>query len=281
MLTRAPTSAGQGVTLGGTLNRSHPLNFGLVARWLALPGRTSGPRAYDLAGSNHGTLAGGAAWVTTTRAGASGAIACTATTDEVDLGPNSTLFPSPTDASVLLWHRKRDATLRPSAAFGLAGTADGPHRVGCHLPYSDGTAYFDWGGFAAGNRVSVAGLAWDTGWHRWAFTVGGGLGQRIYRDGVLVASNANTPTRTLTTDGFALNHGNGGDGDLADFDDVTLYLRAVSPAEVAADYDLSRRGYPGVLNRSGVAAPAMASDVGSAFRPHFLTAQPAIGSGVY
>jgi hypothetical protein len=77
---------------------------------------------------------------------------------------------------------------------------------------------------------------------------------RLYQDGALVQTA--TTTGVVAANSVAVGIGNrvavntggrGWDGYIAD---VSIWKRALSPAEVLADYDLSQRGYPGVLRRN-------------------------------
>lgn len=104
-------------------------------------------------------------------------------------------------ASVVLHYRKLDTTNRVSGAFGFANVGTGP-ILGCHLPYSDGTVYWDYGGNTAGTtRLSVAGLSF--GDDVWVFTTGA-RGMEIWQNGILRASNAANPTRTNTAADWGL-----------------------------------------------------------------------------
>lgn len=99
-----------------------------------------------------------------------------------------------TDVTIMLGYRKTDTTNRISAAFGSDSTTT-TDRIGCHLPYSDGRVYFDFGGFTPGS--SSINVAWtsDTIPHIWTFT-GGPRGMEIWRDGILLTSNSAHPVRT-------------------------------------------------------------------------------------
>lgn len=73
---------------------------------------------------------------------------------------------------------------------GLSGTS---FAMNMHIPYNDGTVYWDLGGTGAGNRVSAAGLSF--GADNWIFTAGP-RGQEIWQNGILRASNSNNPSRS-------------------------------------------------------------------------------------
>ena len=157
-----------------------------------------------------------------------------------------------TAGTVVVIQRKQDTTLRASSAFGNTAVA-GAKKVNAHTPYSDGTVYWDWAGNSAGaSRVSVAGLSFDTRWQFWTFTVGGGFGMRIYRNGQQVASNAGTPTRTAdAANVLDINRsvGSSTNGDFADYQELKTYNRALSPSEVWHLYEDYLQDHPVTLRR--------------------------------
>src|SRR6185312_11958023 len=121
--------------------------------------------------------------------------------------------------------------------------------------YTDGNAYF----VVENNGASTphAALA-GTGWHRFLMSWDGTLSPSTLRTQAYI-DGVNVP---LTAGGGAIPtlwpaHGNFRIGvDLSAphfsagaFDDITMWNRPLTPAEAWLDYDLSRRGYPGVLNR--------------------------------
>jgi hypothetical protein len=105
--------------------------------------------------------------------------------------------------------RKLDTTNRSSGLFGpYAGPTD--QRVAAHLPYSDGTVYWDFGGNGGANRISVAGLTFSTTIpERWVFTAGP-RGSNIWQNGVKVASQATAITRNPGLIGFLINQAGSG-----------------------------------------------------------------------
>jgi hypothetical protein len=117
------------------------------------------------------------------------------TSNYVDLGdPGSELILGLDQVTVVMGYRKTDTTLRASSAFGLSiPGSNGANACGAHVPYSDGTVYWDFGGNDASHRLSVAGLSF--GDDVWAFTTGP-RGMEIWQNGNKQASNANTPSRS-------------------------------------------------------------------------------------
>lgn len=229
----------------------HPLNEGLVSWWLQLPLNRGSSRLLDLTRRNHGTLTNGPTWQGARgRPGGWGAINQLAGNQYVLVSRTDLIFPSETDGTLAFWWRKVDTTGRTAVnAARVEEDFDASARVLVTTNYGGGFVIFDWGGWDEGStRVSTSWSA-DTAWHHWCYTVGGGLGMRIYRDGVLVASNSATPFRTVDTRDFQIGNFIGSYGDLADHDDWRAYSLALSATEVAALYDESRAGYPRCLRR--------------------------------
>lgn len=138
-----------------------------------------------------------------------------AVTDYWNLGPADN-FLNEARATILAIHRKTDSTNRAAGHFGLNESAAGK-RAGGHVPYSDGTVYWDFGGQSSPNRLTASGLSF-TGIQKWVF-VAGTKGSAIYRNGLLVASSATAITRVGSAADYAINKGNGSpiDGDLMDW----------------------------------------------------------------
>lgn len=157
------------------------------------------------------------------------------------------LFPNLSAGTILLVNRHLDTTNRQTSVCN-GGSPDGAHNVQLHLPYSDGNAYLKWGNGATSDLLTVA-ITKDTNWHWWAATVGGGFGMRLYRDGVLLGSNANTPTRGGNAEAMHLNTNNSYTTcDLQEIAEFASFSRALSPSEVWQWMEQSRRGHPDTLN---------------------------------
>ena len=98
------------------------------------------------------------------------------------------------------------SVLKVPTPVGGAGTGIGTKldvagtRWGAHFPFGDATVYFDIG--TSGGRVSYAGHTWG-GWDCWALTNGPANGQRIWLNGLSVASAAERTGKSGTdADGF-------------------------------------------------------------------------------
>jgi len=136
--------------------------------------------------------------------------------------------------TVLVIRRKVDTTARASSLFGVedsGGAIPVTARCGAHVPYSDGTVYWDYGNNTGDNRLSAAGLTFTTNVEKWIFTAGP-RGSTIWRDGIKVASQS-VPLTRIVTDQFSnfggpvINGGNGlstsGGGDLKEFNFI-MYI---------------------------------------------------------
>lgn len=196
---------------------------------LACPFATAaGLTAFDRSGcGRHGTTIGGA-W----GYGPRGEVRShTATTDRVDFG-NSSWLPTQ-GVTIILAYRKRDATVRVAAAFGINSTA--AFYCGAFLPYSDGKVYWDFGGTTENaTRVSVAGLTVSsTQEDVWAFTTGP-RGMEIWQNGVKVASNSANPSRSSTTASFmlGLHDSTFNTSDFADYGALLVLGEQVTAAEI-------------------------------------------------
>jgi len=218
---------------GTPLDPSHPLARGLV---LACPlndglgGGTAsdlGARVADLSGMNrNGTFAAGSTYIkTATRHGFGVRSINAGGTNTVSFGPSNAILPT-TACTVVIGYRKTDATNRASSAFG-GGT--GAAAFGAHLPYSDGTVYWDFGGTSAGNRLSKSGLAF--GDDLWAFTYGG-RGQEIWQNGRRQATGVVGGGRTGTSSSLLLGLYNGIGADLAETWLFLIYNRELTPSEI-------------------------------------------------
>lgn len=120
----------------------------------------------------------------------------------------------PTDSLTLLFVRKKRSTsIASTNSFGLGvqGSPGATERCGGHVPYSDGTVYWDFGGTAGANRLTWSGYVVSTEIEKWAF-IAGKQGSAIYFNGNKVASQSTAITRTKITSSvnydFGLARGN-------------------------------------------------------------------------
>ena len=238
------------VNLQSPVNWNHPLNRQRVAWWLTLPQRAAGFTWYDLAGRNPGTLTNMAnssnGWRPTTRPGGWGSMLFDGLAGQVT-GSDAKL---PTgDKSVAAWFKSTQ-----SSGYGFT-TFWGTQAIGSAVYVGFGPAFGAGGGYGYGvsqygTAFGVDGLG-DGNWHR-SLIVNTGSLWKVYIDGEFRTSE-NLTTNTTPGGTFRIGAGdNPGDAFYSGLaDDIAIWSRALSPAEVLADYQLSMRGYPGVLNRVG------------------------------
>lgn len=116
--------------------------------------------------------------------------------------------------TVCVIRRKLDTTARASTLFGVEGPFQPAGvRCGAHVPYSDGTVYWDYGGAGGANRLFVSGLTFTTKVEKWTFCAGS-RGSSIWRDGIRVANQTTALTRLCVAQvaqdgGWVINGGNG------------------------------------------------------------------------
>jgi len=148
--------------------------------------------------------------------------------DDIDFLPSAEV---PTTAATILLHqRKTDTTNRNSGAFGI-DTFDVPQATcGAHVPYGNGTVYWDFGGFTGGSsRLSVPGLTF--GDDVWVFVVGS-RGMEIWQNGTLVGSHGNSVTRTVGSANWGLGHHDVRGNDLVEYSFLALWQRELSHSEI-------------------------------------------------
>jgi hypothetical protein len=156
------------------------------------------------------------------------ALAHTSTADRSTLASVES-FVLPTQVlTAMLLYRKTDATLRGSGAFGVAGGVSS-NRCGVSLPFSDGIVYWDFGGTAAAQRLSVSGLTFGN--DVWFFTTGA-RGMEIWQNGILAAANSNNPTRISSANAYQLGTHGGQASDLAQFGGFHLWRRQLERADI-------------------------------------------------
>lgn len=231
------------VYLPRPVNWSHPLNRGRVVWFLALPGRVGGSTWYNLAASAHGAIGNAttssSGWRPTTRPGGFGHFAFDSSDDQVDV-PAFAIPQGTAPRSWAAWFRTSATGLK--VLFDQGDTTANGTRF---LLYDSGTGKMRLE--MTGDTVFGTTTVTDGAWHRVVGTHDGSNAS-LYIDGLLEGSKfwlMNTPT-TVGRFGRSVDNSVSWPGEI---DDVTSWARVLTAAEVRADYDLSRRGYPGVLNR--------------------------------
>ncbi len=235
--------------------RSHRLNDRREGWWLGLPGRDGTKYIFDLMGRAPGTFqnpsATGVRWgVAGARVGGVGTtnpyINQTGTGNYILVGL-SPQFNITTTLTVGCWarftgtqtNRPLVAKWAPTTGFLVMIDPSTNNKVSILATVGGVTK-------TALNPTATA----DDNWHRYIGTYDG-ANVMLYVDGLLVATTAGTGAiASTTTNNMTFGaYGDGSQQYVGHLDDMFVSSRAWSASEVAEDYDLSRRGYPGVLNR--------------------------------
>jgi hypothetical protein len=194
--------------LGATINWSHPFAQGQVFSLLCNDAGNGGivssavvPAVASLWGSGSPlpvVVSGTVTWASNS---GGPAVQCGATTAHLSL--SSAACVPLAGVTVLVIRRKLDTTNRDSSLFSARDSAGGGApfaSINAHVPYSDGTVYWDYGGTSGIYRLSVAGLS-HAGLQAYVFTAGP-QGSAIWQNGVKVAS-ATTAISTTSLAAFA------------------------------------------------------------------------------
>lgn len=236
----------------------HPLLRGLVSWWRVQPPWDGGPTWYDLVGTNHGTLtnmvSAGQGFSNTTRGGGDGEMRfVNASTTYVALGAT----PPPSlnitgELTVFAWFRPVSASPGGSRVIigcAPASGADNPYSIFVGRTAQELTVRW-----ADTDILVTSGLALQDGVpHFMTLTRTGSTGAwtpTFYLDGIQKAQN--TTSFDPVSCGNAMTIGRRGeatgyfDGAL---DDIMVWNRALSAAEVAQATTLAQQGWPGVLRR--------------------------------
>lgn len=253
------------------VNRSHPLNRGLLSWWLAVPGRIgNGNVLADIAGNNP---ASSTALMPTQIAGM-GVVGMAAHYDGSTQYARAICpalsaytfaawvrFDNLTGASIVKnWGEISNGYLHWDASLA------GPGIVRAYVTATGGVAFA-----TAGNTLST-GVA-----YRLAVTAGGG-NIDLYCNGVSVGTDtySGTLSSTLGYLGFGCKLTDDGSTrslvplTTGTIGDVSMWGRALSATEIAQlDYEM-RAGYPGMLIRDRT--PSLMVGLGQAFRPWYSPA---------
>jgi hypothetical protein len=240
-------------------NRGHPLNVGKLAWWLVLPHTSGGAKFVDILGKYHATLTNlntsASGWRGATRQGGRGHLLLDGTDDYLTVPGSQVPFRLAGALTVAFWLRTTSGSVYVlSSASNQAGwmVSIGIFTVAnkIHL----------WSGSAAVNGLTNVN---DGNWHRILISHPAGGPTRIYLDGNNDTSGAGTQADmgAPTGDIFLGQRGNASGFLAGSLDDVAIWSgRALSAAEAAEENALARRGYPGMLIRTG--APLAPPPVG-------------------
>lgn len=263
MATTRTLNAARPIRLSDPINAHHPLNEGRVSWLLTLPGLDGGTTWYDLMLRSPGTLTsmgnGSNGWRPTTRKGGAGDILFDGTAGYVT-------GPSP--------HRTFPLALAGWAKLASTSAAGGQDQIVASVAKTSGLEEF-WIGYFGTTAFravcqgggSAASFNWtitmDLAWHRFLAIFTSSVAMAMYIDGVPGVPGGSTAATvtpaaldTLYAGALKYNSSNLYGTFGGHLDDVTVWtsnpLMVSSPGAFAAtDYELSCRGYPGVLNRRG------------------------------
>lgn len=229
------------ILYGQPIDWGHPLARGLVSLWIPLPAWSGGSRLFDLCKRNDGTLTNSMTW---SSGGCPVGFGSTRVTTGASTSYVPATVPSLTDYTISTWFRG----LRKNFYAPLGHGYDGAFSFGA-FSFSESSGVLTAGWRVLYNIISGTTLPdWE-----WTHLVGvrEGSTSRLYQNGVLTASSGSVDT-TATGTAFTAAGMRGGTStstSTCEYGSTALYNRAMSADEIRLDYDLSRRGYPGFLNR--------------------------------
>lgn len=256
------------------VNRLHPLNRGLFARWLVLPGTAGGSRLMDILNpgpnGHHGTLKNidpVTDWLGSVRRGAWGALHFTRTgISYVGVGTlgsfGSGMIRPFTMAAWIHYTASQKQHI-----FGTRNSSSQTHlslAVNSTSTDAESSGRINVSVKDESNVILQTGVDTDTGirdgnWHHICAVVDAPNNDvAIYVDGVsqtVVFNVSDGPSNfgDFTSARFmmlgAFNNGTPGTGLQGELDGVDLWTRGLSAFEVRQYHNLTSMGYPGLLNR--------------------------------
>jgi Concanavalin A-like lectin/glucanases superfamily len=227
------------VVLQAPVEWRHPLNHRLVRWWLTLPTLAGGTRWQDLTGGVVGTLSTFAApptatsgWGTTSRAGGAGELRCDGASDTVTIAAVTQGV-----GTLSAWARSTSASNQQLVSGVAENNQFRLEAGGAVRALTNGAAEID---------VTTTGVnVLDGLWHLITF-VNNGTNALIYVDGVQrISGTGSTNARVWD----ALTARTGAEFLNGAIDDVRIWARALSQAEIGQYLVLSSTGYPGLLAR--------------------------------
>ncbi|TWU22464.1 hypothetical protein Pla52o_35200 [Novipirellula galeiformis] len=276
------------------VNRSHSLNRGLVAWWMAVPGRVGWKTAkwWDLCGKHHGTLTNmdpATDWVAGGTRGGWGGLDFDGSNDKVSAGTISEVGASGNlTASVLVRHTGGNSLADAIASRALG--ASGSH-AGFVIGANGNSGSWQWmiddgSGDAVVRSATRTSLFSNNSWTMATLVWDGSLS--CYLDGEDITSSLSlftVGTVTGAIGGSTVTIGNR-PGTTAramsgQLDDAKVYSRALAPAEVAELYRQSQSYYPDLLRRRSSRRYYVMPAASGGFKPWFVCQRSrTIGCGV-
>lgn len=244
---------------GNLVNQCAPLNRGLAGWWVSLPQLRGGPKLFDIAGRNHGTLTNGPLWTGGTgRPGGRGALSFDGSDDYVSIGDPPSLNVTTGPCTLMAWVNlgTQNGSNKGGAFIGRANdnapvTRTISLEVVCGLGNQGKIQFQAYDGTSNPFVITSASLE-NAGWTH-AVGVRDGTNLLLYINGASIGSAADT-SGDLSGSGLTWAIGQRRDSDFGtnvtgQIDDVRVWLRALSASEVAMLYSASRTGYSNELNR--------------------------------
>jgi hypothetical protein len=249
------------VYLPAPVDTDHPLNHKRLAWWLTLPELAGGQSWYDIMGLYPGTLQGmgaTAGWRTTTRPGAWGSVLFDGTSghDVLITSSFTTLALTGGPLSIAAWVNTSSNNVTLVSHMPNGGSFSG-WEMTCGQGVTLGhCGFWNGSGWVQGGTVFS-----DGNWHR-VIVTNNGTTTSFYLDGKPDGSSAHAGPNAPSAGLFLGSRAGGSSAPLSgSLDDVSIWGRVLSPLEARQDYDLSRQGYPGVLNRMSAAFYSIPSGV--------------------
>lgn len=227
------------------VNWSHPLNRGLVSWWLALPDQQRGVIFRDLCNRNNGTLTNGPTWQGARgRPGGWGSLRFDGSNDYIDCGTSG--LNNLSHMTAMFWMRAPQTNTAYGRLFEKGATTEWCFNVN-QSGANDGKVSFfaNRSGFVICDSAAIND---GVTFHHIAGTIDG-ANITLFVDGVQVSQKAYTGAASTTGTLYIGRFGGTGYHAIFEGDDFRLYNRALSAREIARYYNLSRQGYPGLLNR--------------------------------
>lgn len=261
-------SLGTALRNGFSLNRSHSLNQGRLAWWLAVPNQFGATSWRDLVQASAATLSGftGTGWSAASNPSGTGSVKTDGSASYIQT--NFTTLPNYSSGTVTFWCNPQFSPTDNTAHYLCGVNQTAGNNQFAFLKYSDNNWYVGW--FTAGTAYRIGPLGatssnlTQNAWQMYA-CAWGAAGVFFYRNTTLLA-NTSTAVVTPTNNNFGLIFGailDAGNGAVqfasAFFNDIAIFNRALTASEVAALYQLSQQGYPGVLNQSSAVTWAKGS----------------------
>lgn len=233
------------IFLPDAVNRQHPLNQGRVAWWMVVPSLDGGRLWYDVLAYYHGTLTSMSnvnnGWSNLTRSGGWGSLLFDGSAGRVVT--STTFNPGAGNFTLSAWVNARNIT---GAGYTFASSNySGGVELWCG---TYGSGIFQYKAYIGDATVisSSTAIAAST-WYYLAASRAGGT-YTLWVNGAQAASGTKATAVTLVNLNIGCRQG-GTTLWTGYIDDVSIWNRALSAAEVWELYRLSQLGYPGVLNR--------------------------------